>query len=100
MPNSKFTFTRARLSDLAVPAPGMRITCWDTKVRGLQLRITSRGVKTFCVFRWIKGSAKPERITIGRFPQVSVDTARKQAEAINATIAQGNNPASSLRVLR
>lgn len=40
---------------------------------------------------------KPERITLGRYPDMSIEQARGRAAAINAAIAQGENPADEHR---
>src|SRR5207249_642581 len=50
------------------------------------------GAKTFSVYRWIKGAARPERITLGTFPDMSIEKARRAATKINAAIADGDNP--------
>jgi hypothetical protein len=54
----------------------------------LQLRITDRGVKSFCVFRRSKRGS-PERITIGRFPSLSVEQARTKAKRYLADLGEG-----------
>ena len=54
----------------------------------MQLRITDRGIKSFCVFRRSKRGA-PERITIGRFPTLSVERARVKAKRYLADLGEG-----------
>lgn len=93
----KVNFTKAVLEAAKPPAPGQRLVLIDTKERGLQCRITSNGVKTFSVFRRVKGG-QPERITLGKFDEMSVEQARTQAAQINSAIAQGANPAQVKRV--
>ena len=56
----------------------------------------TKGVKTFSLFRRVKGG-KPERITLGRFPSMTVEQARKQAAKINLAIESGANPADAKR---
>jgi integrase len=63
---------------------------------GLRLRVTATGVKTFSLYRRVKGGT-PERVTLGRFPDMSVEQARRQAATINAAIADGANPAQAKR---
>ena len=46
--------------------------------------------KSFLVYRKIKG--KPVRITLGRFPNMTVEQARKQALSTLSKIADGINP--------
>ena len=66
---------------------------YDTKTRGLCIRITATGVKTFVFYRWV--NKKPERITIGRYPDISPEQARGIASDYNAAIARGENPATA-----
>lgn len=100
MSKNTFNFTKATIEKLPLPSAGKRATYNDTKTSGLQLRITSGGIKTFCVFRWVKADNKPERITLGRFPDISIEQARTRASAINARIANGENPNDGVRADR
>ncbi|WP_409298613.1 tyrosine-type recombinase/integrase [Pseudomonas sp. KCJK8993] len=93
------SFSKERLASLPMPEAGKRATYHDTKTRGLQLRVSSTGIKTFSVYRRIKGG-QPERVTLGRFPTMTVEQARKQATAINAEIEAGANPAAVRRAIR
>lgn len=99
MSETRIAFSKERLTALPSPEAGKRITYHDTKIPGLQLRVSTTGVKTFCVYRRMKGG-KPERITLGRFPAMSVEQARKQAAAVNAVIEAGDNPAAARRAIR
>ena len=76
---SRIRFNKSSLDDLLLPSRGKRATYYDTDVLKLQLRVTDRGVKSFCVFRRSK-RGRPERITIGRFPSLSVEQARTKAK--------------------
>src|SRR5437762_12968638 len=76
---SRLRFNKTSLERLSLPTRGKRATYYDTEVLGLQLRVTDRGVKSFCVFRRSK-RRNPERITIGRFPSLSVEQARSKAK--------------------
>lgn len=86
----RINFTKGALDALPIPTPGQRVAYHDTKTPGLQLRITGAGAKTFCVFRRVNG--KPERVTLGRYPAMTPEQARKKAAAVNATIAKGASP--------
>jgi integrase len=92
---TRINFTKTTLIALPTPATGQRVTYHDSKTPGLQVRVTSNGVKTFCVFRKVHG--KPERVTLGRFPDMTVEQARKRAAEVNAEIAKGESPASKRR---
>jgi len=92
-------FSKERLLALPPPEVGKRATYHDTKIQGLQLRVSPSGVKTFSIYRRMKGG-QPERVTLGRFPAMTVEQARKQATAVNAEIEAGGNPAAARRAIR
>ncbi len=91
-----FNFTKETLLALPLPEAGKRAVYLDAKTTGLQIRVTATGAKTFSVYRRIKGGL-PERITLGRFPTMTIEQARKQAARINAEIEEGANPAQVKR---
>ena len=94
--SKRFNFTKASLDALSLPPPGKRSVFHDTKSRGLQIRVTSSGVKTFSMYRRIKGG-QPERVTLGRYPEMTIEQARRAAAKINAAIEDGENPAEVKR---
>lgn len=96
---TRIPFSKERLLALPLPEPGQRATYHDTKAQGLQLRVSPTGVKTFSVYRRMKGG-QPERVTLGRFPSMTVEQARKAAAAVNAEIEAGANPAAARRAIR
>jgi len=84
----KFKFIKASIEALA--APGYH---YDTEVRGLCLRVNADGSKTFYFYRRVKSpngfESKPERVKIGRFPDLTIEQARTKAEQINAAVSNG-----------
>ena len=99
MSDNKINFTKTVLDSLPLPASGQRQAYHDKKTNGLQIRITSTGVKTFCIFKRIK-NGNPERVTLGRYPDMSIEQARNEAARINALIVEGINPNSDARALK
>lgn len=93
------SFSKEAINALPAPEAGKRDTYLDSKTPGLQLRVTETGAKTFSVYRRIKGG-QPERVTLGKFPAMTIEQARKQAAIINASIADGANPAEAKRAHR
>ena len=85
MSQNKFNFTKAFLQVLPLPPTNKRSYYYDTKVRGLGIRVLASGIKTFIVYRWANG--KPDRVTLGRYPDLTIEQARKKAAEINAVIA-------------
>ncbi len=87
----RINFTKAAIDALPLPESGKRTTYLDSKIAGLQLRITSNDIVTFSVYRRIK-SRGPERITLGRYPDMTIEQARRKATEINSDIANDLNP--------
>lgn len=98
--STKVNFTKSALDNLPLPEAGERITYYDEggreSVRGLQLRVTSAGTKTFAVFKRVAGG-QPERVTIGKYPDWSIENARKEAKKKIAQLAQGESPSEAKR---
>src|SRR5713101_3609883 len=95
----RLNFTKTSIRGLPRAPVGKRLTYRDTKIPGLELRVTSAGLKTFSVFRRVKGGG-PERITVGIFREhggTTVEQARKRAGQINSAIDGGANPAAAKR---
>lgn len=92
-------FTKAALDALPLPSDGQRAEYKDAKQSCLRLRVSSTGVKTFCVFKRIKGAGM-ERITLARYPEMTIEQARKKTAEIIGKIAEGDNPAESRRAIR
>jgi integrase len=69
--------------------PTNRIT-YDTEVKGFGLRVTSAGARAFVVNYRVGG--RERRITIGGFPDWSVQAAREEAKALKRRIDQGEDP--------
>jgi integrase len=94
----KLNFTKASIEELPLPDPGKRSEYQDIKTIGLRLRITISGIKTFSVLRRIKGTL--ERITLGRYPDLTIEQARRKAASLNSAIAEGKNPANIVRAYK
>ena len=88
-----FAFTETRLRNLNAPLE--REYYADTRTRGFKLAVYRSGAKAFLIYRRVHG--RPERIFIGRWPDLSVEQARKIAEQMNGLIAKGENPAQQQR---
>ncbi len=80
----KLNFTKAMLEALEPPDNGRRYV-YDTKVSGLLIMVTPPGTKSFQVRKHLDGKAA--RVTLGRFPTITVTQAREAALRELATIA-------------
>ena len=59
-------------------------------MRNLKLAVYPSGVKTFILYRKVQGT--PERIKIGRFPDLTIEQARTEAQRLTSLITLGQNP--------
>lgn len=62
----------------------------DSTIPGFAVRITSGGAISFVVEKRINGKVK--RQTLGRYGAITVEQAKKAAQAFLGSIAQGNDP--------
>lgn len=95
MSKNSFKFGKRKLENLEPPAEGKRLTYHDTQQQGLSLRATHTGSMTFIVRCRINGV--PEYKTLGKFPALTVENARKAAQDFLAKVARGENPAQDRR---
>jgi integrase len=79
----------------AAPAPSIT---WDSATKGLCLRVSKNGVRTFCLKYRIDG--RERQVKIGNWPTWSVDAARAEAKELRRVIDQGHDPAEHLPTLR
>lgn len=86
----KINFTIAELKKLPTPEKGTRDYYHDTRVNGLVLQVTGTGAKSFQVYR--KVDRRPVRVTLGRFPDMTIEQARRLAQAALSKIAGGVDP--------
>ena len=95
---NKISFTKKVLDKLPLPPVGKRVDYFDTTTNHLTLRVSHVGTKAFVLYRKIDGVA--ERLTLGRYPTMTIDQARRMVAQHNGFIAIGQNPAEQKRSLR
>ena len=95
--SNHFPFTEARLRALPTPATG-RAWWYDTKARGLCVCKTPTGAASFYFYKWSNG--RPARMILGKFPDLSVEQARKAADEAIGQIAGGRDPHAEHRQRR
>lgn len=96
--NNKINFTIKTLENLPLPENGKRFYFRDTKLNGLELMVTHNGTKSFKVYK--KHEGKPVRVTLGKYPDLSVENARKKAQKVIAGFFEGINPNEEKRKVR
>lgn len=88
MPTEKIT--KSRVDNLPPPATGQAFLR-DTELKGFAVRITASGIKSFVVEKRIAGRTR--RYTLAKYPELTVEQARKEAQTHLGRIAKGENPA-------
>ena len=90
--------TKSVVDKLALPTSGNQKRYYDELMRGFGLRVTINGVKSFFVEKMISGTQK--RITVGRYPDLTVEQARKEAQKLLGKIATGIDPVLETQVAK
>lgn len=81
--------TKSYVDRLSTPETGQAFIR-DTELKGFAVRVTSSGAKSFILEKRIDGKVK--RLTLGRYPELTVEQARKEAHKLLGHIATGRNP--------
>ena len=98
MASHHLNFTKAALVKAPAAKKGSKDYYYDEREKGLVMAVTPTGTKTFFLYKRIEG--KPERLLLGRFPDISIENARKLATAAKGEIAVGANPQKDKRAIR
>jgi len=69
---------------------------YDSKLKGFGIRITSGGTKSFFIEKLINRRLK--RITIGHYPAITSEQARKEAHKLLGKIATGIDPLAEKKI--
>ena len=82
-------FTKTALERLKPPESG-RVYWYDFKQENLAVCVSAAGSKTF--YRTGRVDGKAQRLKLGKFPDMSVEQARKAARGIAGDVARGVDP--------
>ena len=83
--------TKDSIDKAKLPEPGRKERFMrDDLMRGLGVRITASGAKSFIFEARVKG--RPRRLTLGAWPDLNVGMAREKALEIRTGIAKGQDP--------
>ncbi|HCK82535.1 MAG TPA: integrase family protein [Candidatus Competibacter sp.] len=96
-PQNRLPFTKTALLGLPVPDAGRRYY-HDERTPGLVLSVSASGCRSFMVYRKLEG--RPVRVTLGRFPPLTVEQARRLAQATLARLVEGVNPIAERRAAK
>lgn len=87
--NQSVKLTKSGVEKVPPPATGQTFIR-DSELKGFGLRITAGGARSFIVEKRIAG--KVRRMTLGRFGEITVVQARKEAQKLLGKVATGGNP--------
>lgn len=97
MTTLKAPLTKKTIDDFPAPESGRSFIA-DSKVPGLLVQITPAGTKSFQIYR--KANGKPVRVTLGRYPDMTIEQARKAGMEALSKMAGGTNPNEEKRRAR
>ena len=84
------------LTDILVrkqkPVAGRQIDIFDSKLPGFALRVSPKGTKTFTLL--YRAGRRARRLTIGRYPLLSLAEARERAGEALKAVSAGRDPAA------
>lgn len=98
MPAS-FKLTKAAVDRYQLPAGKSDVTLWDADLAGFAMRVHAGGRRTWGV-SYRARSGQQRRVSLGRYPEMGADDARKAAKAILGKVAEGADPAGEARAAR
>jgi integrase len=87
--------TELLVANVKPPATGRRML-WDALLPGFGLRVTDKGAKSWVVMYRLGGrQAARQRLTLGKYPALSLANARAHARDTLEEVAKGNDPAAA-----
>ncbi|WP_170756106.1 tyrosine-type recombinase/integrase [Ruegeria lacuscaerulensis] len=98
MASHRLNFTKAALLKAPAAQKGSRDYYYDEREAGLMLAVTAARSKSFYLYKRIEG--RPERLLLGKFPDMTVEQARKAAAKAKGGIASGANPQKEKKAIR
>ena len=85
-------FTERRIADLACAAGRKDALFFDDEQRGLAVRVTAAGGRTYLAQYTVGGQKR--RVPLGACAAISLEAARKAAAVIQGDVARGHDPAA------
>jgi integrase len=98
MAREELNFTKLSVGSLQPSPDGKRRYVYDIKENGLLVQITGTGRKTFQLYK--KHQGRPIRVSIGTFPEYSIENARRKAREVKIALDTGENPNDTTRAQR
>lgn len=86
--SNRFPFTKDAIA--RIKPDEKRVTYHDSKIPNLSICVTPSGTKSFYLVRRVKG--RPQRVCLGRYPQMTIERARACATEEHDFINKGGDP--------
>jgi hypothetical protein len=86
--------TDTSVRKLKAPATG-QTEVWDGRIPGFGVRVTPKGTKSFILL--YRSGGRQRRLTIGRYPALTLSDARRKAQGALRDAALGGDPAGDKR---
>ncbi|MEW6132070.1 MAG: site-specific integrase [Pseudomonadota bacterium] len=99
MAKNQVKLSKRAIEALPPASPGKRDTYGIQDHKGLELRVTPNGVKTFSLVKRVKGGV-PERVTLGKFGEIPLEQVKSKALTNLAAMADGKSMAGRNRLTR
>ena len=93
----RINFTVRKIDSLRAPDKG-QVDYWDAGLPGFGIRVSQGGRKSWIVMYRVGG--RKRRLTLGRYPPMSLAEARKDARAVLVVAQKGGDPAHEKKVAR
>lgn len=87
---TKISFNKKNIKGLQ--PEGKRKTYRHDSLKGYIIEVSPAGTKTFRIYKRIKGENSPIKVTLGTFPDLTIENAEKKALEALSLMAQGINP--------
>jgi integrase len=84
--------TNRMIAALPAAEKGRRLEIYDTKVDRLLIRTTDTGAKSFVLYTVFPSDRFPTRRRLGRFPTMTIESARKKARTWLDLVAENVDP--------
>lgn len=89
----------SRITKTTIDQAAPETFLWDSEVRGFGVRVTAAGSRSFVLqYRTLKG--EQGKLTIGRYPEMTVELARKIAREHRVAVDKGGHPSRDKKAMR
>lgn len=89
----------ARITKTAIDQASHGSFLWDSEIGGFGIRVTAAGARSF-ILQYRTQTGEQGKLTIGRYPAMTVDEARKIAREQRVIVDKGGHPSRDRKAIR